>query len=74
MRFLVTTLLFLSFTITALAQRVSLSGYMRDAATGESLIAGTIYIKEADQGATTNNYGFYSISVPACKKYTVIYS
>jgi hypothetical protein len=74
MRFLVTTLLFLSFTITALAQRVSLSGYMRDAATGESLIAGTIYIKEADQGATTNNYGFYSISVPAGKKYTVIYS
>lgn len=74
MRFLVTTLLFLSFTITAIAQRVSLSGYMRDAATGESLIAGTVYIKEADQGATTNNYGFYSISVPAGKKYTVIYS
>ncbi|MBL7692902.1 MAG: TonB-dependent receptor [Flavipsychrobacter sp.] len=74
MRFLITTLLFLSFTITALAQRVSLSGYMRDAATGESLIAGTVYIKEADQGATTNNYGFYSVSVPAGKKYTVIYS
>jgi len=46
---------------------------MRDAETGESLIAGTIYIKEADQGAQTNTYGFYSVSVPA-GKYTVIFS
>ncbi len=56
-----------------LAQKVSLSGYMRDAETGESIISGTIYIKEADQGALTNNYGFYSVSVPP-GKYTVIFS
>src|ERR1700748_1250976 len=55
------------------AQKVSLSGYMRDAETGESLIAGTIYVKEADQGAQTNTYGFYSVSVPP-GKYTVIFS
>lgn len=46
---------------------------MRDAVTGESLIAGTVYIKEAEQGAQSNNYGFYSVSVPP-GKYTVIYS
>ncbi len=46
---------------------------MRDGSTGESLIAGTVYIKEADQGAQTNTYGFYSVSVPP-GKYTVIYS
>jgi hypothetical protein len=55
------------------AQKVSLSGYMRDARTGETIIAGTVFIKEANQGGQSNNYGFYSVSVPA-GKYTVIYS
>ncbi len=55
------------------AQKVSLSGYMRDAQTGESIIGGTVYIKEADQGAQSNNYGFYSVSVPP-GKYTVVFS
>ncbi len=74
MRTLFAILFFFSFVITAAAQqKVSLSGYMRDAATGESLIAGTVYVKGADQGATTNTYGFYSLTVPA-GKYTVIYS
>jgi hypothetical protein len=59
--------------LTLLAQKVTLSGYMRDAETGESLIAGTIYIKEADQATQTNTYGFYSVSVPP-GSYTVIFS
>ncbi len=76
MRTILTTL-FLSILllpVAAMAQKVTLSGYMRDGATGESLIAGTVYVKEADQGAQTNTYGFYSVTVPAAKKYTVIYS
>ncbi len=56
-----------------LAQMVSLSGYMRDAETGESLIGGTVYIKEAEQGGQTNSYGFYSVSVRP-GSYTVIFS
>lgn len=59
--------------LSVFAQKVSLSGYMRDAQTGESLIAGTVYVKEADQGAQTNTYGFYSVSVPP-GKYTVVFS
>lgn len=59
--------------VSVLAQKVSLSGYMRDAETGESVIAGTVYIKEADQGAQSNTYGFFSVSVPP-GTYTVIYS
>ncbi|MBC7552643.1 MAG: TonB-dependent receptor [Taibaiella sp.] len=66
--FLIIFLPFVSF-----AQKVSLSGYMRDSATGESLISGTIYIKEANVGVQTNTYGFYSLSVPA-GSYTAIYS
>lgn len=53
--------------------KVTLSGYMRDSASNESLIAATVYIKELQTGAQTNTYGFYSVSVPA-GTYTVIYS
>ncbi len=74
MRYIYSTLLLLLLVPSlSFAQKVSLSGYMRDSATGESLVAGTIYIKEAATGGQANNYGFYSVSVlPG--KYTVIYS
>lgn len=54
-------------------KKVTLSGYMRNASSGEALIAATVYIKELSIGTQTNNYGFYSISMPA-GSYTVIYS
>jgi len=67
-------LLFVLFApASLLAQKVSLSGYIRDGGTGENLIAATVHIKEADQSAVSNTYGFYSISVPP-GKYTVIFS
>ncbi len=65
--------LILVIPFTLKAQKVTLSGYIRDAATGESLISATVFIKEANQGAQTNNFGFYSVSVPP-GNYTVIYS
>ncbi len=46
---------------------------MRDAASGEALIAANIYIKELSLGVQTNNYGFYSVSMPQ-GAYTVLYS
>lgn len=55
------------------AQKVSLSGYIRDSASGESLTGATVYIKDANTGAQANVYGFYSLSV-APGTYTVIYS
>ncbi len=54
-------------------QKFVLSGYIRDAKTGEELPAATIYIKEAQTGCITNNYGFYSINLPK-GKYSVRYS
>jgi hypothetical protein len=66
-------LLLLVIAFVAPAQTHSLSGYMRDSATGESLLAGTVYIKELAIGAQTNAYGFYSLSMPA-GTYSVIYS
>lgn len=65
--------LFFLLPVTLHAQKVTLSGYIRDSATGESLISATVFIKEASQGAQTNNYGFYSVSVPP-GVYTVTFS
>jgi len=57
----------------ASAQKVTLSGTIKDGANGEDLIGVNVLIKELDGvGASTNVYGFYSITVPP-GEYTVIY-
>lgn len=45
-------------------QRFGISGSVRDAATGETLIGATVKLQQASQstGIATNGYGFYSIS------------
>jgi CarboxypepD_reg-like domain/TonB-dependent Receptor Plug Domain len=58
------------------AQSVSkytISGYVRDTATGEEMIGVTIRVKEMpSEGAVTNVYGFYSLTVPS-GTYTIEY-
>jgi hypothetical protein len=52
-------------------ERKAISGHVSDAATGESLIGATLFVKEPGVGAVSNDYGFYSISlVPG--SYTLI--
>src|ERR1035437_4091733 len=53
--------------------RFTISGYVKDAENGESLIGATVYIQELKTGTVTNVYGFYSISLQA-GKYNVTYS
>ncbi len=43
----------------------TISGYIKDSSDGEKLIGATVYIVEAKTGATTNVYGFYSITLPS---------
>lgn len=40
-------------------------GHVRDKSNGEELIGATVHIPKLDVGISTNQYGFYSISVPA---------
>jgi hypothetical protein len=42
----------------------SMSGYVRDASTGEELIGATIYVEDLKSGTATNVYGFYSLTLP----------
>ncbi|MGQ1786484.1 TonB-dependent receptor [Saccharicrinis sp. GN24d3] len=44
---------------------VVLSGHIKDGATGELLIAATVYFKNLKTGTVSNLYGFYSFSVSA---------
>ncbi len=41
-----------------------MSGYITDAKSGETVIGAKIYIPSVRKGAITNNYGFYSLTVP----------
>jgi hypothetical protein len=45
--------------------RSTLSGYIKDASNGEALIGATVFVKETAGGASTNVYGFYSLTLPS---------
>ncbi len=49
--------------LIAQVQKATLSGYIKDAQSGETLIGASVYISELQTGATSNEYGFYSLSV-----------
>ena len=53
--------------------KVTVSGYVRDASTGEDVFAANVFIEELVKGTTTNMYGFYSISVDP-GTYTLVFS
>ncbi len=48
----------------ALSQNYTLSGYIQDAETGEKLIGASIYSKPSLKGTSSNNYGFFSVTMP----------
>ncbi|MCF8374621.1 MAG: TonB-dependent receptor [Bacteroidales bacterium] len=54
-------------------EKVTLSGYVKSADTGEGLIGSTVYVTELKTGTATNVYGFYSLTLPK-GKYTLQYS
>lgn len=70
---LFTGLLLLIIVNVASAQDFTLSGYLRDAETGEELLYATVYVEGSSKGTTTNLYGFYSLTLPK-GSYQVNYS
>ena len=49
--------------LPAFAQKRTLSGYVMDAASKETLIGATIIDKNSGKGCATNNYGFYTLTL-----------
>jgi len=54
-------------------EKVSLSGYLRDAETGEELLFANVAIPAEAMGVSTNEYGYYALSLPK-GQYVVSYS
>ncbi|MGL1888271.1 MAG: TonB-dependent receptor [Reichenbachiella sp.] len=50
-----------------IAQNYTISGYVKDANNGETLIGATVLIKGSAKGVVTNVYGFYSLTLPAAE-------
>jgi len=54
------------FFLSAYAQEThTVSGYIKDASSGEALIGASIFLEEEGKGAATNVYGYYSFTVPS---------
>lgn len=55
---------FVSICLVSAQENFTISGYITDYESGETLIGATALVKELGNGAVSNEYGFYSISVP----------
>ncbi|TPE46442.1 TonB-dependent receptor [Pontibacter mangrovi] len=77
MKRLTTLLLLMLCLVATMAQaqdKVTLSGYIRDRASGEGLIGASVSVQELPGvGVATNAYGFYSLTLPK-GTYTLLYS
>jgi hypothetical protein len=68
------TLLLLFALQTLSAQIVTISGYLSDASNGEALLFANVSVKNTTNGINTNEYGFYSLDIPANEEVTIEYS
>ena len=44
-------------------QKFTLNGYIKDSLTGETLIGANITVREEGRGVTSNQYGFFSLTL-----------
>ncbi len=64
MRLILTSILFNLICQFAFSQElVTINGYVRDSLSGESVIGASIMINGQSKGVTSNQYGFYSITL-----------
>ena len=45
-------------------EKFTVNGYIKDSLSGETLIGANLMIKGLDKGVTTNQYGFFSLTLP----------
>lgn len=64
LRQLLLSILILSFTSLSAQQKYTLSGTITEAASNETLIGVTLAVPQLRTGVTTNEYGFYSLTLP----------
>src|SRR5687768_2065375 len=55
---------FLTPALLSAQKTFTVSGYIRDAKSGEVMIGAVVYVNTLHTGAATNAYGFYSLTLP----------
>ena len=70
---IITLFLSLYFLNIFAQDNYTISGYVQDESSGESLIGVSIYDKKTYKGTATNQYGFYSLTLPK-GNYEIIFS
>ena len=45
-------------------EKLTISGYVKDAKNGEALLGATVFVPSLGEGVSTNDYGFYSLTLP----------
>jgi hypothetical protein len=56
--------IFLNFGTVLAQEKLTLSGYVKDAKNGEALIGASVFVPSLGEGVSTNDYGFYSLTLP----------
>jgi hypothetical protein len=64
MRSLLIYILISTNLVSLAQQKFTLSGYVKDKKNGEALIGATVYKQASGSGASANEYGFYSLTLP----------
>jgi outer membrane cobalamin receptor len=64
-RRIIVSILLIVIVLPLSAQKYTISGTVEDQSSGERLINANIYDPVAYRGVISNNYGFYSITIPA---------
>jgi len=57
-------LIIIIFSFTSNAQNFTINGFVRDKDSGEELLYAPVFVKEISEGTLTNEYGFYSLTLP----------
>lgn len=57
-------LFYLLLSIELFSQKHTIFGNIQDKLSGENLIGATVYVKDLKLGTVSNNYGFYSLTLP----------
>ncbi|AXE19501.1 hypothetical protein DR864_18035 [Runella rosea] len=74
MKQILTSLVFLlTLTYGYSQERKTVSGYIKDASDGESLIGVSVYVREIGNGTVTNDYGYYALNLPT-GTYTLVFN
>ncbi|MDZ7899682.1 MAG: TonB-dependent receptor [Arcicella sp.] len=74
MKNLLKTLLFTLISLSTFAQKVTLSGYVHEQGSKESLSNVSVMIPTLKVGTQTNNYGFFSLTIPSSTEVEITFS